>query len=70
VKPIATRQARGLVNSAWHSLGQAEAAWVRFVETIEAMAAVRGDVEMGPKVRNMAQEMHEFREVLRLWTQD
>jgi hypothetical protein len=65
-----TQQTRGLVNSAWNSLGQAEAAWVRLVQAVEAMAAVRGDVEAGVRARNIAQQMHEFREVLTSWTQD
>jgi hypothetical protein len=59
VKPVAIRQNRGLVNSSWHSLGLAEQAWLRFVETIEAMAAVRGDVETGPNARSVARQMHE-----------
>jgi hypothetical protein len=66
---VPTRQTRALVNSAWNSLGQAEAAWVRFVQAVEALGVVRGDIDVGIKARNIAQHMHEFREVLALWTQ-
>jgi hypothetical protein len=70
--PFATtlRQSRGMVNSAWNSLSQAEAHWVRFVQAIEALAAMHGNVEIGPRARDIAQQMHEFREVLTTWTKD
>jgi hypothetical protein len=66
-KPIAVRQNRSLGNAAWHALNAAEPAWLRFVEMIEAMAGLRGDDEIGTKARDVAQQMHELREVLRSW---
>ena len=64
------RQSRSLINSAWSSLGRAEAAWVRFVQAVEALRGVHGDVEVGSRARNLAQQMHQFREVLMAWTQE
>jgi hypothetical protein len=65
-----TRLSRSLVNSAWNSLGQAEGAWVRFVQAVEPLATMYGDAEVGTKARDLAQQMHAFRGVLRSWTQD
>jgi hypothetical protein len=39
------------------------------VQAVEALGVVRGDIDVGIKARNIAQHMHEFREVLALWTQ-
>jgi hypothetical protein len=65
-----SRQSRSLLNSAWNSLGQAEAFWVRFVHSVEALGGMHGDVEVGTRARNLAQQMHEFREVLTTWSQE
>jgi hypothetical protein len=59
-----------MVNSAWNSLGQAEAACVRFVQAIEPLAVMHGNPEVGDKARSLAQQLHEFREVLTTWTQE
>ena len=66
----ASRQSRSLLNSGWNSLGQAEQAWLRFVQTVEALGVMHGNAEVGPKARDIAQGMHEFREVLTTWTKD
>jgi hypothetical protein len=68
--PATSRKARSLINSASNSLAQAEVAWVRFVQSVEKLGVMRGDVEIGPKARNLAEQMHEFREVLTAWTQE
>jgi hypothetical protein len=64
------RATRALVNSAWNSLGQAEAAWVRFVTAVELLATMHEDAEVGGKARDLAQQMRAFREVLRRWTEE
>jgi hypothetical protein len=67
---VSLRQTRSLLHSAWHSLGRAEVAWVRFVEEVEALGVVRGDIDVGIQARNIAQHMQEVREVLTSWTKD
>jgi hypothetical protein len=65
-----SRRSRSLINSAWYSLTKVEPEWLRCVQAIEALAATRGDAEIVKKVRNIAQEVQEVREVLRTWTQE
>jgi hypothetical protein len=55
------RRARSLVNSAWYSLGQAEAAWDRFVHRAEAL----GDAEVVAEAQKIAQQMHVLWEELK-----
>jgi hypothetical protein len=64
------RATRGLAHSASHSLDQAEAVWLRFVTAVELLASVHGDAEVGGRARDIAQQMHAFREVLRSWTEE
>jgi hypothetical protein len=68
-RSVADRQKRVLGNTAWHALSTAVPAWLRFVEAIEALGALHGDAMVGPKARDVAQQMHELSEVLRLWAE-
>jgi hypothetical protein len=65
-----SRLHRSFANKAWNSLKRTEEELVRLVEAIEALGVMRGDVEVGVKARNIAQQLYEIREVLTCWTQD
>jgi hypothetical protein len=43
---------------------------VRFVQAVEPLGVMHGDAEVGSRARDIARQLHEFREVLATWTQD
>ena len=64
------RSARSAGNKAWAALGRAESAWADLVSALEILAPLHGDQTALPAARDLAQEMHAFREVLKGWGEE
>jgi hypothetical protein len=65
-----SRASRSMANTLLNALQRAEENWVKAVQLIEVMGEIRGDVELGPKSRNLAGQMHDIRKVVDTWTQE